>query len=182
MGLYELLSQSYPEENVEPYGLCLIIPHSHFKHEWMEQLKGEGCQVFTQSYNGKVCFFIRKKQSQNQTETRVNASSSPGKPRRAKPWTREEEAELIRLRNMGLNLKEIASKLNRSKGSVMGKIGALKRQPTPGVQTDKPQINANDSVTELLNALNTLHPKYRRICLFLLRHFEDFVKEADRCE
>jgi hypothetical protein len=61
--LFEELSETFPAEVVEPYGEVLIVPVKAFKPEWRSMLEAEGVQIYTNAYRGQVCFFLRKKAS-----------------------------------------------------------------------------------------------------------------------
>jgi len=65
MSFYEQLAQTFPEGDVPPYDVVLIVPAQAFKQEWREQLQKENVQIFTNSYNGRICFFLRKKSPQS---------------------------------------------------------------------------------------------------------------------
>ncbi|MBS7659534.1 hypothetical protein KEJ28_02415, partial [Candidatus Bathyarchaeota archaeon] len=110
MGLFEELSRVYPLENVHPYGLVLIVPNSAFKPEWKPVLEAEGVQIYTNAYDGKVCFFLRKREGGDEAkpagEPQPEAKPKP-KPRRLE-WTPQDLEVLRRLRTEGLAPSEIA--------------------------------------------------------------------------
>jgi len=78
MGLFEQLSQTYPNEFVEPYGEVLVVPSKAFKQEWREQLENEGVQIYSNAFRGQACFFLRKK-AQAQPNSQTEPETKPAK-------------------------------------------------------------------------------------------------------
>jgi hypothetical protein len=166
-GLFKELSQTFPLENVEPYGEVLVIPVKAFREEWRKQLEAEGVQVYSNAYHGQTCFFLRKKM-QNQT---VPEASKFEKPKNV--WTREEEELFLKLYNEGVGFNEICKRLGKNRMQIMGKISNLKKQQKMKVgvlnfQPVKVEAKANPSFKELLEACLALYPMHSKACLILL--------------
>ncbi|MEM3701002.1 MAG: GcrA family cell cycle regulator [Candidatus Bathyarchaeia archaeon] len=170
MGLFEELTQSFPLEDVYPYGLVLVIPKEAFQNEWETQLKNEGVQVYTNSYNGRICFFLRKKDDVSRKQRR---------------WTLQEETELLKLWKEGYGVSQIAEKLGRCRGSVIGKIQRLKENGKLQVVTNitkelgsNPSPQNNDLLKELIQSLNLLYEKGHVLsCKILLENANKFMEE-----
>ena len=160
MGLYEELAQSFPVEMVSPFGEVLIISSKVFKSEWRQKLENEGVKIYSQGFNGEMCFFL-KKRNQNESEVEVQPINFAHKT-----WSETEIAELLRLRSGGLSYREIAKKLNRSLHSVYHKS---KQQADNKVSetSETPKLN-DDVVKELLSACSLLFPSHKRACKLLL--------------
>ena len=177
MGLFEELAHSFPSEVVSPYGEVLIIPCKAFKSEWRQKLENEGVKIYSQGFNGEMCFFL-KKRNQNESEVEVQPINFAHKT-----WSETEIAELLRLRSEGLSYREIAKKLNRSLHSVYHKS---KQQTT--LRSDnkvseasetktEPKLN-DDLVKEFLNAASVLYPKHKRACAYLLKEASNKILEV----
>jgi hypothetical protein len=176
--LFKELSQTFPIENVEPYGEVLVIPVKAFKPEWKSQLEAEGVQTYTNAYMGQACFFLRKKM-QNQT---VLEAEKPQKPKNV--WTKQEEQLLLKLYNEGVAFNEICKRLNKTRTQVMGKISSFKKQQKmkhagnlkPQTLKVESEANADPSFRELLEACLTLYPNHVNICRFLLDKAGEMLK------
>ncbi|MEM3597171.1 MAG: hypothetical protein QXJ53_03480 [Candidatus Bathyarchaeia archaeon] len=175
MGLYEELSESYPEEETD-FGLCLLIPHSAFKPEWSEQLKAEGVKVFQQSYNGRLFFFLKKPNSNNQTEAAPTFEPSE-QPKELKPimWNEQTFQLIEKLQKEGLGYRRIAEKL-REMGIKTNPTSLLRKMKEKRGVADKPKTEAlncegeNDGLfKEYLEASRLLYPKFKRATALLLR-------------
>jgi hypothetical protein len=126
MGLFEELSQTFPLELVEPYGEVLVVPVKAFKPEWRSRLEAEGIQTYTNAYRGQVCFFLRKKasnqapqeQPQPSVEIVVSTSSQP----------QNVEDAVAKLVEQGLGFKEIQQRLGLTSGRLMGVFSSLSRK------------------------------------------------------
>ncbi|MBS7637045.1 hypothetical protein KEJ37_06940 [Candidatus Bathyarchaeota archaeon] len=185
MGLYEELSQTYPLEDIYPYGLVLIVPKEVFKSEWESTLKNENVQIYTNSYNGRICFFLRKKEDgQNQSKSEnVNVQpSTVEQSRKLKArrfeWSQSDLEALKQMRMQGLGIKQISLKLGKPRGSVLGKLKSLKKLQTQNLQPQTRNFEDDGLFKEYLEASQILYPKYRRACLLLLKKAEEVLSEA----
>ncbi|MEM1674281.1 MAG: GcrA family cell cycle regulator [Candidatus Bathyarchaeia archaeon] len=185
MGLFEELIGKYPLEDVPPLGSCLIIPANEFKSEWEERLKAEGCKIFSQSYNGRICFFVRPpKQAQS-------AEAAEPKTGRKINWTPELVERLKELRMKGLSYRAIARELGLSPDSVYKQLRKLglsspikakkpderkkETKPAPKPEVSSPRM---DSLSELIESLRLLHERgFKRACLILLHNAKSFLEE-----
>jgi hypothetical protein len=175
-GLFKELSQTFPLENLEPYGEVLVIPVKAFKPEWKSQLEAEGVQTYTNAYRGQTCFFLRKK-TQNQTVLEAE------KPKPKNVWTREEEQLLLKLVNEGVDFKMVCEKLGKTRMQVMGKISSLKKkQKTKKTQNLSSERSGGSNpiqdltFKELLEAVLSLYPRHSKACLILLDKARELVK------
>ncbi|MEM3551658.1 MAG: hypothetical protein QXV01_11280 [Candidatus Bathyarchaeia archaeon] len=172
MGLYEILSESFPEENTV-FGLCLLIPHSAFKPEWNEQLAKEGVKVFQQSYNGKMFFFLKKSNSNNQTveaEAKISEELKP-EPKELKPimWNEQTYAFIEKLQKEGLGYRKIAERFREMGVKTNATSLSQKMRKRNKANLDS-RNNEDDSLfKELLEASQLLYPKYKKACVLLLR-------------
>jgi hypothetical protein len=138
--LFEELSETFPAEVVEPYGEVLIVPAKAFKPEWRSMLEAEGVQIYTNAYRGQVCFFLRKKASnqapQEQPQPNVGTTSgsfehkvfpkSQPAPQPSQPQNVEDAvAQLV---EQGLGFKEIQQRLGLTSGRLMGVFSSLSRK------------------------------------------------------
>jgi hypothetical protein len=143
--LFEELSETFPAEVVEPYGEVLIVPVKAFKPEWRSMLEAEGVQIYTNAYRGQVCFFLRKKAS-NQAQPNVGS----GEPTSSNNMLKEEEKPNVvtsvttssqpalqlqkiedavaQLVEQGLGFKEIQQRLGLTSGRLMGVFSSLSRK------------------------------------------------------
>ncbi|MEM3873868.1 MAG: hypothetical protein QXU45_01880 [Candidatus Bathyarchaeia archaeon] len=173
MGLYEQLSLSFPEEQTV-FGVCLLVPHNAFKPEWNEQLKAEGVKVFQQSYNGKLFFFLKKADGNNQSQTvKVEPTPSNSKPQpELKPfkWTAENLEFVKRLRAQGLSFRAIERKL-RDLGFKAHHITIARKlkaesKPKPNIENIP---NDDGLFQEYLEGAMQLYPRYKRASAVLLK-------------
>ncbi|MEM3460477.1 MAG: hypothetical protein QXN36_01265 [Candidatus Bathyarchaeia archaeon] len=163
MGLYEQLSESFPLEDTF-FGSCLLIPHALFKPEWNEQLSKEGVKVFQQAYNGKLFFFLKKSDSNNENVA--------AKPSELKPivWNEETYAFIEKLQKEGLSLRKIAAKMREIGFQVTHTSIAKKmKRRMAHSQSLNVQCEGDGLFREFLEASETLYPKYRKACAVLLR-------------
>jgi hypothetical protein len=137
--LFEELSETFPAEVVEPYGEVLIVPAKAFKPEWRSMLEAEGVQIYTNAYRGQVCFFLRKKASnqapQEQPQPNIvsaettSPNSMPktnvGSP---EPTSSNVEDAVAQLVEQGLGFKEIQQRLGLTSGRLMGVFSSLSRK------------------------------------------------------
>ena len=111
MGLFEVLSQKFPFEIIQPFREpVLIIDAKEFKPQWEEQLKAEGCRILSSDYLGRACFFVRKPQEEPKLQGRVD------------------EKQIVECIQQGLNFKQIRDKLGLSHAELMGHLSSLKRK------------------------------------------------------
>jgi len=193
--LFEELSETFPAEVVEPYGEVLIVPVKAFKPEWRSMLEAEGVQIYTNAFRGQVCFFLRKKasnqaaqeQPQPNVVTAVTTSSQP----------QNVEDAVVQLVEQGLGFKEIQQRLGLTSGRLMGVFSSLSRKgvlqklgwvpmrkrsrkPSSNSQVQipimgkefkdvKPNLNASNlPVREMLQASLKILDEYPRVARFLL--------------
>ena len=166
MGLFEELAHSFPSEVVSPYGEVLIIPCKAFKSEWKESLEAEGVKIYSQGFNGEMCFFLKKGNPNAEVEVQpLNFAH--------KTWSETEIAELLRLRSEGLSYREIAKRMGRSLHSIYHKSKLLQKQQADNKVSEtsetktEPKLN-DDVVKELLSACSLLYPSHKRACKLLL--------------
>jgi len=103
--LFEELSEKFPTQVVNPYGLVVIIPSKQFKNEWKERLEVERIKIFMSNYGTQACFMLKRKRKQTQASPVIEQSSvqkvegdskpSPAKEK-LKPLTPEENASTSR--------------------------------------------------------------------------------------
>lgn len=182
MGLYEELSQTFPSESIHPYGVVVIVPKEVFKGEWESQLKAEGVQIYTNSFNGRVCFFLRKKNSESSEAQPTPIQNQPKelKPIKRFSWSKEDLERLRQMREQGLSLETIAEKLGKNKGSVMAKLRVLKKlnEPLSSLKPKSEAVNCEvDLVGEIIQALMLLYPKHKRIAKFILENSSNLLKD-----
>lgn len=159
--LYDQLRESWPCEVVEPFGEVLVIPNRLFKPQWKAMLESEGVRIYSQAYNGETCFFLKE----------GNAKPIQRKPKRR--WTTQDDALLKDLYSQGLAVRDIGSKLDRSRLAVQHRLQRL------GLLTPSQPINKdvasepsslNDSVVkEFLACVSELYPRYPSVCKLLLQ-------------
>ena len=137
--LFEELSETFPAEVVEPYGEVLIVPAKAFKPEWRSMLEAEGVQIYTNAYRGQVCFFLRKKasnqapQEQPQPNVETVVSTSPNSTPKTNvgimmPTSSNVEDAVVQLVEQGLGFKEIQQRLGLTSGRLMGVFSSLSRK------------------------------------------------------
>jgi len=181
--LFEELSETFPAEVVEPYGEVLVVPAKAFKPEWRSMLEAEGVQIYTNAYRGQVCFFLRKKasnqapQEQPQPNVVTTVTTSP----------QNIEEAVIQLIREGLGFKEIQQRLGLTHAQLMGYMSSLRKKGVLNsvgwipqrkrkastreakVEPAKPSLNASNlPIREMLEASLKLldsHPKVVRLLL-----------------
>jgi hypothetical protein len=153
MSLFEELSQTFPLEVVEPYGEVLVVPVKAFKPEWRSRLEAEGIQTYTNAYRGQVCFFLRKKASNQAVQEQPQPNLGSGEPTSSNNMLKEEEKRnvvtsvttssqpapqpsqpqnieeaIVQFIKEGKNFKEIQQRLGLSSGRLMGVFSSLSRK------------------------------------------------------
>ena len=188
MGLYEQLSLSFPEEQTV-FGTCLLIPTTAFKPEWESQLKAEGVKVFQQSYNGRMFFFLKKPNSNSQSDSQT-PQAPPASQQQPKPmlkrfeWTPENFELVKRLRSEGLSLREISKRLSElgfkppAHATIRRKLNEIE-----DASTLKPQ-NSNCEVDgglfhELMQSAQLLYSHgLRKACSILLKQASNMLEQG----
>ena len=177
--LMDSLKHEYPQEHINAFGKCLVIPSKAFLPEWEEQLKRQDYKTFMQARNGETCVFIRLEKSVTVEKPEKRTSAFPRR------WTEREVEQLKELVGIGLKPSEIASKLDRSRFSVLGKMQRMNftqpeptsmlepiasSNPTLGFESQEPTVSIGDDVIkEFLGACSLLYPTYKTACAYLLR-------------
>jgi hypothetical protein len=134
----EQLKEDFAVTNVAPYGDCLVIPASMFGPAWEEDLKNEGCKIFSGSSEGKAAFFVKVPVEEAKAErTRTvyapppsekNVSEKQRKTPLGVTWTDQENKCLIELVGQKLSPDEIAKHLpGRTEIAVRLRIGRLEK-------------------------------------------------------
>ncbi|MEM2385874.1 MAG: GcrA family cell cycle regulator [Candidatus Bathyarchaeia archaeon] len=181
MPLFEELAQTFPVEVVEPFGEVLVIPVKAFREEWRSQLQNENVQIYLSGYRGQSCFLLKKKAVPS-SDPAVSIAGST----KQKRWTKEEEVLLAKLLQEGASISQIAEKLGRKRGSVIGKITRIKRKNKQGETVGKNQNLASektDLLKELICSLNLLFEHgYVFCCRVLLQNANMFIGETDKNE
>jgi hypothetical protein len=140
--LFEELSETFPAEVVEPYGEVLVVPVKAFKPEWRSMLEAEGVQIYTNAFRGQVCFFLRKKasnqapQEQPQPNVVTAVTTSPNSTPKTNVGTvvptssqpQNVEDAVAQLVEQGLGFKEIQQRLGLTSGRLMGVFSSLSRK------------------------------------------------------
>ena len=188
MGLFEELAETYPLEDVHPYGLVLVVPHSSFKGEWKPILESEGVQIYTNSYNGRVCFFLRKKNSNSQAQAEPQAP--PASQQQPKPdlkplvWNEQTFKLVWEMRERGLSYKSIALKLREmgfktSATTILRKMKMRENDPTMPKPTAKANCEGSDGLfREILEGASVLYEKrLKRACALLLRQASNMIEQ-----
>jgi hypothetical protein len=131
--LFEELSETFPAEVVEPYGEVLIVPAKAFKPEWRSMLEAEGVQIYTNAYRGQVCFFLRKKASNQAVQEQPKTNVGSPEPTSSQPTSQPsqpqniEEAVIGFIRE-GKTFKEIRESLGLSHAQLMGYLSHLRKK------------------------------------------------------
>ena len=115
MDLLEQLKQQYQEEDDPLAGRCLVIPEKNFQRTWIDELRAQGCEI-TQGNRGLHPFmFVSLPKQSAKTTTSTTSTESPeptkAQPWLGKPWTKDEDKEIIKGVTLGLNDAEIAKRL-----------------------------------------------------------------------
>ena len=193
--LYDQLSQSFPLENVSPFGEVLVIPTKAFREEWRDQLKAERVKIYSQSFNGQSCFFLRKN-NQNKNEacqvevSQLNFSKIPSK---RIEWTEEKIQMIVSLRNQGYGFRKIAQQFNQRFGYSVTHSAIAQKLKSLNVQVQnrktKPKLNSNteevkpasslkkDEVEEFFSAVRILYPDHKNACIILLKKIIEELTE-----
>ncbi|MEM3580425.1 MAG: hypothetical protein QXH40_00050 [Candidatus Bathyarchaeia archaeon] len=189
MSFYEELAQSFPEDYVEPYGACLIIPPQAFKSEWAEKLKAENCSVFQSALNNRMVFLVRKKNSSSQGVSEPQApqaSQDQSKPLRPFEWNEENIRLIQRLRAEGLGLRRISKRLAElgfkppAHITISKKLKALQKPATTEAEAEPQALNCEDDslFKELMEASQMLYPRFKKACALLLKEASRLLMEA----
>jgi len=194
--LFEELSETFPAEVVEPYGEVLIVPAKAFKPEWRSMLEAEGVQIYTNAYRGQVCFFLRKKasnqapQEQPQPNVVTTVTTSP----------QNIEEAVIQLIREGLGFKEIQQRLGLTSGRLMGVFSSLsrkgvlqklgwvpmrKRSRKPStreakVEPAKPSLNVSLPVREMLQVSVKILDEHPQVARFLIQTVLETLTEGEK--
>ncbi|MEM3566806.1 MAG: hypothetical protein QXK18_08080 [Candidatus Bathyarchaeia archaeon] len=190
LSFYEELAQSFPEDYVEPYGTCLIIPPQAFKSEWVEKLKAENCSVFQSALNNRMVFLVRKKNSNSQAQAEPQAPPSQPQPKPLKPfeWNEENIRLIQRLRAEGLSLRKISKRLAElgfkppAHITISKKLKILEK-PAKTEAEPKPQAlncEADDGLfRELMQSAQLLYSHgFRRVCSLVLKEASRLLMEG----
>jgi hypothetical protein len=161
--LYEEIKKSFPEEELELYGLCLVVPSKAFDRSWESKLETESVKVFSSSYGNQACFFLRKSQAKRTEEAALppeGLTSDSGEPqispqtqKHHNSWTSENIELLKELYGKGTPVQEIAAKLGRTLNSCYKM--AYKLHITISMKergrlshTSSPEVKAQPSIPE----------------------------------
>ena len=173
MALFEELSQAFSLVEVEPYGRVLVVPSKAFRQEWLPRLERENVKVYSGAHDGQACFFLKTETVQEPSKPLSLENAS-----RLSAWTGEETEALLKLRSEGLTFEEIGRRLGKTEGACYSKWKRLtqRQQPKPKLVAERQQPTMEeDAVQELIEALNMLYPKHKRVCLFLLKHASEVI-------
>ena len=173
MVLFEELSQAFSLVEVEPYGRVLVVPSKAFRQEWLPRLERESVKVYSGAHDGQACFFLKAETVQEPSKPLSLENAS-----RLSAWSSEETEALLRLRSEGLTFEEIGRRLGKTGGACYSKWKRLtqRQQPKPKLMAERQQPTVKaDVVQELIEALNMLYPKHKRVCLFLLKHASEVI-------
>jgi hypothetical protein len=177
MMLFEELSQAFSLVEVEPYGRVLVVPSKAFRQEWLPRLERENVKVYSGAHDGQACFFLKAADKTHSAET-VQEPLSLENASKLPAWTSEETEALLKLRSEGLTFEEIGRRLGKTEGVCYAKWKRLaqKQQSKPKLMAERQQPTMKaDAVQELIEALNMLYPKHKRVCLFLLKHASEVI-------
>lgn len=171
LSLLDQLKETWPIQDVPPFGSVVVIPNKAFKPEWKEQLQNEGVKIYAQALHNEAYLFL-KANSVKPEESDISVSPLRLEKRR---WSSQDESTLKELHSQGLSLREIAEKLGRSKISVDHKLQTMNSTPQTHAEIieehkeDTPQDHEDCIVKELLSACSLLYPSHRQACALLLR-------------
>lgn len=115
-----------------PYGKCIVIPARMFGPAWEEDLKKQGCKIFSGSSEGQTAFFVKLPNAKTPEET-PRMVYQPNGSRRGEHlgrlWTEEEDKRLIELAKQKLTYEKIAQQMpSRTENSVRVRIGRLEKK------------------------------------------------------
>lgn len=188
------LTGMFPVKDVAPYGKCVIIPAVSFGHSWEQDLKQQGCKIFSGSFQDKAVFYVKLPQETTRKERK--GPKGPG-------WTEKEDQILVALvkeklsAGQEVDFEEIAKQLpGRSGNGVKMRITRLQKKgllpelprrkygrrkkdkaapPSVPSTTDKTKV-----VKELLQASAMLYPGYPHACAILLREVTKEMEFAEK--
>ena len=86
--LIEVLKGRFPSEIINPYGEVLVVPSRLFQPGWEAELKRQGFKVYTSSFNGEACFFVKQAAGKNE-------ASSAATPDEARGQEKERELRIL---------------------------------------------------------------------------------------
>lgn len=127
-------------ESCSPFGPAVIVPNSEYEPGWTDLLNKAGFKAFCGEEAGRVVWVIPVK-------TRLTpAGSNPGRGCiTGRPWTKQEDEQLLAVLSQDKSAAEIASllasKLDRTERAVKSRVLKLRRQgrqgsgPTPPEET-----------------------------------------------
>jgi hypothetical protein len=194
--LFEELSETFPAEVVEPYGEVLIVPVKAFKPASPFRLEAEGVQIYTNAYRGQVCFFLRKKASNQAAQGQPQPNVGITMPTSSQPQNIEDiEDAVAQLVKQGLGFKEIQQRLVLTSERLMGVFSSLSRKgvlqklgwvpmrkrlrkPSSNLPVQirgdgkhaKPNLNASSlPVREMLQASLKILDEHPKVAKFLLQ-------------
>jgi transposase len=185
MGLFEMLSQTFPSEVVEPFGEVVIVPVKAFKEEWRRQLENENVQIYTNAYRGQACFFLRKKADKAVSKSVFEREQVQLK---SVEWNEENLRVLRELSSRGYGVRRIARHFhtlgyNVSPTNVWKKLKqlGLKLKHTRGTPNPQPvkkeaEANAHSLFRELLEACLKLYPNHQGACVVLLEKAKELLE------
>jgi hypothetical protein len=156
-------------------------------------LEAEGVQIYTNAYRGQVCFFLRKKASNQAPQEQPQPNVETAVPTSSQPQNVEDAvAQLV---EQGLGFKEIQQRLGLTSGRLMGVFSSLSRKgvlqklgwvpirkrsrkpssnsrvqiPALKLKDVKPSLNASSlPVREMLQASLKILDEHPRVARFLL--------------
>lgn len=181
MPFLDQLKETWPIENIEPFGEVVVIPAKAFKEEWKEQLLS--VKIYAQAYHGEACLFLKEKNGieSKQEEIEHKPELIPRKSKRH--WTQEEDEELRQLyEERGLSIHVISKNMDccpqtiRNHITQLGLSDSQTHTEAENLKTqDMTSINEDSLVKELLAASAQLYPNYRRVCSMLLRQASEKI-------
>jgi len=183
--LIEVLKQRFGIENVDVFGECVVVPSRFFLPNWEKELKSQGFSVYTNSFNGAAAFFIRLNKTKNNSvsEKPVVSTEKPIVKGKKRFWTKEEEEQLKDMVQRGLRNRDIAKALGRSKIAIQGKVTHMglvgaRLEPATIITAPNPVLHVEDDVVkEYLACVSELYPRYRNVCVLLLKQATSKMEE-----
>ena len=162
MNLIEELKQKFSVANIPLHGECLIIPNSNFKPDWADELESAGYKVFSGEYRGEVAWVIPLNRK---------------KPPSWRPWTEEEDRQLLEMYEGGYGVMEVARtmapKLGRTVGSVKARLQRLlKKHKKLGLEASKSGLRSLLESALLLAS----DPKHRDALKLILQTCLDMIE------
>lgn len=112
MGLLEELQQKYPPIHDALHGECLIIAADKFRNEWNDELRQQGCRIVQGNLGLHAMVFVSLP-TKSTVSTASTESTEPtvAQPWLGKPWTQDEDKEIIKGVTLGQTDAEIAKRL-----------------------------------------------------------------------